>query len=198
MSPPTPSRDRASLTRRRCAGAAGPFPTYVPREHDAELAGVVTGDRGRVAAGSRCWWAGVVHGQDPGVLGGAEGCCGNQDTAVAAVASDRPVPAAAAVWPASSVGTSCPGHQTGVPAYVPLDQTSGLAPPLASFSARHLLTHSSTALRLSCQLAPPGCRGNFATMSAVNARSIGEGAPPGITPASSRCQESRSRERRSG
>jgi hypothetical protein len=35
------------------------------------------------------------------------------------------------------------------------DQVSGLASPFASFSARHLLTHSSTALRLSRQLARP-------------------------------------------
>jgi len=62
-------------------------------------------------------------------------------------------------------------------------QVSGLASPFASFSARHLLTHSSTALRLSCQLARPGWSGNFATMSSVNDRRIGEGTPPGITPA---------------
>jgi len=66
------------------------LPPYVPREHDEVLgqvaraaAGGRSGDRG---AGRR-----VVHGQDPGLLGGP-GPAAGPGPAVAAVASDRPVP----------------------------------------------------------------------------------------------------------
>ena len=66
------------------------LPAYVPREHDQVLAQVVraaaSGPQRDRGAGGR-----VVHGQDPGLLGGAWPAAGRAG-AVAGVASDRPDP----------------------------------------------------------------------------------------------------------
>ena len=59
------------------------LPVYVPRGYDMELGRVV-----RAAAEGR---SGIAVGQDPGLLGGA-GSAAGPGPAVAAVASDRPVP----------------------------------------------------------------------------------------------------------